>query len=376
MRTICLLAGLCAALVLANRCAAGTSRGKVVLVRAIGDAPGAQSDVFEKDLDTGKTTLLISHKSLPKAFSGRIGHAWPSPSRRYMLLTGWWCWDRKTGTVRRVASEVGSSSQWAPRTDRLLIRDWGSESRQGSLWLYDPSTGRSRSMGSVRQLDLAGWSGHGDGIIVVTCREKGLSTVYFQPITGERKRLFTWNGPMEAVEQSPVGSHFAIFDGKRYWLTDARGRKPANLEIPAGEHGSSRFGVDFLFNRRGDKLALFTSDTYGEPHFGLMKRLWWVDVERKRPHLIAEWDESVRGGLEAPRPAGTAESRQVEGWLDDTSLVVSGRVIHWVGGDAEERSDWHKLWVYRAVSGAQGREVFDSGKRCLDAAWWPGLARK
>ncbi len=84
-----LTAALCLALILgASLPALSKSLGRVILLRPSGSELLSPTDVLEKDLDTGKTTVLISHESLPADFKTIIDSITPSPDGKYLYFSG------------------------------------------------------------------------------------------------------------------------------------------------------------------------------------------------------------------------------------------------------------------------------------------------
>ena len=401
----------CAALVLSFVVSAhAADLGKVLFVRFAGDPENGPADVYEKNLNTDATKLLISHKSLPKSFQTRIDSVNPSPDGRFVVLNespGWiirdgktgksrvmfgygfsysgdeelsgeigggrWCWERKTGAVKQIRKGVGLEHvgmAWSPKGDYLLITEttdgsFNTDSApEGSIQIYNPVSGKSIHFNSINNLGIAEWSGKGDGVIEVTYSSKSISTVLFQPITGKRKMLFSWPRPISNIAQSPDGTTFAIFDDKGYYLTNSKGKNIKTLRIPRQEEC---FSVNLCFNRSGSHLAISTYYCFGEPHINETDQLWSVDVKKASVKRIVEWNECLQG-------SGTAVNRSVIGWLpDDKSIAVEGSICYGEEMPAEMRNNWSILWRYNMLTPTgKGQKLFDSDKGCLGIGYCPG----
>ena len=411
------LAFLYAAVLLGTACAASAaSLGQVLFLRAA--KPGAESpvDVYEKDLDTGETKLLISHKSLPDTFRTRACDVAPSFDGRYLWILsspGWvfhnqstgetrtvfgyafshggeeepidaideadWCWERKTGTIRKIDapqdcigpgwSRSDSNMKWSPEGNRLLGRQDAEEAPYPScLYLYDATAQSVRKLATASELEIAIWSAQADGAVEVLNAPKETSLVWFQPTSGERKTLFTWPREIAAIAQSPDGKTFAVFDSLGNYLVGRDGRHIRKLKMPTEE---KLFWADFWFNTSGSRLAVLTSYSFGEPHLGLIQQLWVVDSKTTRAHRVARWDESFQG-------SGLAVDRWIEGWLpDEKSVLIGGAISYGVEKPADSENDWIKIWSYDTVRcTGRGSVLFDSGKGCLGVEWWPGTTAR
>lgn len=402
---------LCAALVLSLSVSANAADlGKVLFVRFVGNPENGSADVYEKNLNTGAAKLLISHESLPKSFQTRISGVNPSPDARYIVLDespGWvirdgktgksrvmfgygfsysgdeepsgeiggrrWCWDRKTGSIKPIRQGVGLediSLIWSPKGNYLLISEttdgyFNTDSTpEGSIQIYNPTSGKSIHFNNINNLGIAVWGGKGDGVIEVTYSKKGVSTVRFQPIIGKRKMLFTWPRPIRNIAHSPDGTTFAIFDDKGYFLTNSKGTNIKTLRIPRQQEC---FSVNMHFNRSGSHLAISTYYCFGEPHINETDQLWSVDVKKMQVKRIAEWNECFQG-------SGTAINRSVVEWLpDDKTIAVEGCISYGAEMPADSHSDWNKLWSYSMLTPTgKGQELFDSEKGCLGIGYCPG----
>jgi len=410
-----LTAVLCLALILgASPPAHSKSLGSVIFLRASGDALLSPTDVLEKNLDTGKTIVLISHESLPADFKTIIDSITPSPDGKYLYFSGSsgmvfrnkttgetrtvlggtfsfggeeeliasidksdWYWERGKSVTRIdppsdctgdrwYSDELKGRMQWSPKSNLLLgRRDLGRRPYPACLYLYDTATRSARKLCSIQNLDIAIWSADGNGVITVesTPKRKG-SHLSYLPLKGKSRRLFDWPRYVWGVAESPDGSDFVISDEKGFYLVRRGGRQASKLRVPTGE-GS--FDASFQFNKGGDRLAILVSSWSGEPRLSLDQQLWVVDTKSRRADRVVRWVEFFQG-------SDPATERRMQGWLPDGKTVVIVGAISYGEKPVDNANDWFKLWLYDTqLRSGKGDEVFDSGKRCLGVAWW--LAR-
>jgi len=361
--------------------------GRVIYVKTVGDQPSAPADVFEADLDSGSSKVIVSHKSLPKGFETRPEYASLSPSGRYLLVeecTGvitasgrqyghtfafvdgaeksakwigdaYWLLDRKTGAWKRIG-DAGNVDwiAWSPARDRL-----GMQESDGPLRLYDALTGKTQTLPKGEELS---WSAKGDAFISIIRGEgKAPDSVGIRPIGGKRKTLFTWPG-IRSICQSPNGV-FAILDTSAFSVVDGKGKRLAHLKIPVEE---DCFSADLDFSPNGSWLVVGTSYSYGEPHIGLREQTWLVDMKTMRARELAS-----SGGMFGFSADDQVGGLSVEGWLsDDRSLMLTEYTMPGISYGSESQGQSSALRVYDVTGKTKSRKVFDSGPSCIALEWW------
>ena len=386
--------------------------GKVIYLRVTGNKSDSPSDVKEINLFTGQIKTLISHVFLPHTFKSRIGSISPSPDDKYLNILGssaWvfrdnttrkahniygntitydptagitqileesdWCWERGKGVPTKIVppSECTGSSWWAgdsvitwsPKGNKLLgRRDHDEQPDKTCLYIYNPKTKVTQTLSNTRKLDIAVWSGDGKGVIKVRYTKKEKTIVSYSGLNGTNKQLFKWPRQINSIAQSPDTSRYAVYDAIGCYLLSANGRLISKLKIPVKDES---FYVDFRFNRNGNRLAVLTSYSYGEPCIGLDQELWAVDMKSRQSRSIAKWTESFLG-------SNQAVSRRIEEWLpDQRSIAITGAISYGEEQPADSRNDWIQIWTYDTASSKPAEtEIFDSGKGCLGVAFWPG----
>ncbi len=407
-----LIVALSAMLILGNGPAVcSESLGKVVFLRAAaGSASDSPVDVLEKNLDTGDTKMLISHESLPGSFKTRIASASPSSGGQYLYITsspGWvikdratgkarmifgetfsyggeeevvetidkadWCWERGKAVLSGIAVPsdcTGSAwlvsdspTVWSPKGNRLLgRRDLDESPYTNCLYIYDANSRTAKTLSLIRRLNTAVWSGNDNGVIEVRRAKNESSQVSYTGLDGKSRLRFGWPRRVHSIAQSPNGLVFALCDATGCYILGTDGHVISKLKTQTQKES---FDVSFHFNRSGNRLAILTSYWYGEPHVGLDQQLWVVDIESRQASRVARWGEFFQG-------SGLAIERWIEGWLpDQKTVVIAGAISYGAEKPADSENDWIKIWAYNTqLRTGKGTEVFDSGKRCLGAAWW------
>lgn len=403
-----LTTGICSTL---NTTAPLKSKGTVIFLRASGHQSDSKADVMEKNLSTGRIKTIISHKSLPKGFKTRISSATPSPDGKYLHIvgsSGWvfkdkatgkirtifgesfsyggeeepsgainssdWCWDRERAILTRISppaeaagygwTSSDSPAVWSPKGNRLLIkRDFQEAPYTNWVYIYDAKTRSVRTI-STGAIDLAVWSGTGSGVIESKYTEGNGSIVSYAGAGVKTKELFKWPREISSIAQSPDGSILAVFDLSACYLLKINGRLISKLRVPVQEE---TFSVTFQFNTSGTCLAAFTSYSYGEPHIGLAQQLWVTDIKSMKTHKIANWNETFQG-------SDLATDRWILGWLpDQKTFAICGSIDYGAEKPADSANDWIKIWTYNSdLRASKGTQIYDSGKGCLGATWYPG----
>ncbi len=353
--------------------------GKLGRVLLLKPKPGGYADLFERDLDTDSTELLISYRWFPKTFVWPVEAVKPSPDGEYLALIEsvnvfsgggrCWVWERKTGRVSKVSDDsLGSAGfDWLPEGKRLLVHDdagglYFDGPYDGSIAFYDAATHKLSKLGPVKGLVLAVPASKSSNVIEVLSIKGDRSSVYMQPSVGERKFLFQWPGLIFSIIQSPDSSRFVFYDFDNYYVTDTRGRNARKFKIPAV---NENLLTTFKFNNSGTRVGVFTEYCAGEPHVNKTQQLWVADVRSGHAWRIAKWEELFQG-------RDLAIARTLEGWLPDaSSIVISGDLYYGIEKPADTEHDWCKLWSYNTDrKNTKSIQLFDSGKGWYGAAWW------
>jgi hypothetical protein len=397
-----LIVFVCAVLISLTSYAAG--QGKVIFSKATSSGDSAPSDVYEKDLDSGKTKLLISHQSLPKTFRTFITQVTPSQDGKYIAFhecSGVIIKDKKTGATRKEFGGSISSYGHEVISKRFPARDWCFDRQSGRfnmigsfreesektwanglllikpdeptterLTIYSPKAKRTILSKSFPRLQSAFWASKDEGVVIVNAGrdEKKGSSVSLLSLNGKQRTLFRWPKSIGAIAQSPDVSTFAIFDRVGIFLVSRTGSKLKTLNIPVEK---DNFNVSFQFSHKGKELAVFTSYDYGEPLINWDDKLWIVDLTTLQATPEAKWSETF-----APYDPPTPYRRLLCWMPDDKMILILGNIIYFPEDGNGSEGDWYKLWSYDPTrpfveNEDHGQLLFDSSKGCRGLAWIP-----
>lgn len=370
------LVAFCALLVSAGM-SANASYGKLIYAQTPDKRPYGPSDVFERNLDTGKSQVVISHKSFPKGFRGFISYLDISRDGRYLMIGEFtkpyegnsipaipnisrvWLWDRKTHHVDAVPRPSGSPVGWSQGNRYFAFLEYDTQ----VSW-YDVLTVKPKSAKLPKPCQDAVWSSTRESLLLACADYDDKTRVYEQPVSGTRRVLLSRLVGIESLAHSPDGQSYALSDGKSVYTT-GKGRT-SKRRIPIATDPDHLNNVNFLYNSAGGKLAIINRYSYGEPAVNTNESLWVADVSNGKATSLASWVTSV------PPYDGTTVFHSIEGWASDSkSVLVSAEI----SSDSKYgyRSDWRQIWAYN-LDGPKnkGRKLFDSGPGCLVITWYPG----
>ena len=356
---------------------ANASYGKLIYAQAFDKRPYGSSDVFERNLDTGKSQIIIPYKSLPKDFRGYISYLSVSGDGRYLMIgvctkpyegnsipatpsiSRLWLWNRKTRNVVAVPRPSGSPVGWSHGSRCYAFLEYDTQ----VSW-YDAVTGKLKIAKLPKTCQEAVWSSTRESLLLACAGYDEKTTVYEQPMSGRRLILFGGLVGILSLEQSPSGQRYALCDGKSVYTIGKGGSRKRRLPIATdADHLNN---MQFSYSSADSKLAIVNRYSYGEPAVNTSESLWVADVSSSKATSLASWVTSV------PPYGGTSIFHWIEGWASDSkSVLVSAEI----SSDSKYgyRSDWHQIWAY-SLTGPKnkGRPLFDSGPGCLAITWWPG----
>lgn len=344
--------------------------GKIIYACTIDGTDSGLSDIWEADLETGSTKLLIPHTAFPKDSSASIGSLAASPNGAQLAIVPgsqfyaepMWVWVRNGRKFAKISDiSFDAILLWSPSGNRLLFAY-----PQGRyFYVYDAVTGKTHDF-ELNEESCYSWS-PGDDVVAAVGSWSSKSVVYLQPRDGTQRRvLFKWPGGIMDIVRSPTKSQFALFDGGPVTITDGRGKHAVETAVTIVH---TNFDLDLAYNRQGDRLAVLTSYTSGEPHVNWDDTVWSVNLSTMKTSKVAAWSESYLG---IQPDKGSATHRELIGWMPDgRSILISAQTI-W-GGDVatDNREDRFGLYTYNTVTKKE-KKLFDSGPGCLAITWHPG----
>ena len=392
-----------AAAVMPCSASAASRYGRVIYALTANKQPTGPADVFERDLDTGKTKVLISRKGFPNAFEGHIVSLAISPNGRSLAIIGKsgegdratdsiWVWEREHNRFRGLLGEQSHRYEhwWSPSGRYLLIRDSGTrvlfESRwvfENDLWLYDAERRQLRRLEQIKDPSIAAWSTTDDAVIAAGRSGEGAIVYLLTPRTGRQQVLFKWPQAIYSITPLGGGSGYALSSGYSMnyvktgiYLTDGRGGHPRKLAIPkvheneATEEGGLSAG--FALNGSGARLAVLAEYSHGMPALSWTKQLWCVEPRKLSSLLVGEWEGRDLFPDQMEAPPWTYTSYDLVGWLPGGRSVLMCARTRGVKQDGSP-ADHLALWAYdMAQQNAEGKQLFDSGPGCLGMTWWAG----
>ena len=357
---------------------ANASYGKLIYAQTLDKRPCGRSDVYERDLDTGRSQVIISHKSLPKRFAGYISYLSVSGDGRYLMIGEYtkpyegnsipatpvisrlWLWDSKTHHLITVPTLSGKPIGWSHGNRYFAFLEYDKQ----VSW-YDAATSKSKSVKLPKTCEDAVWSSTRESLLLACAGYNERTPVYEQPVSGTRRVLFGGLVGIESVKQSPDGQSYALCDGKNVYIIGKGGTGKRRLPIATDpDHLNS---ADFSYNATGSRLVILNTFSYGEPAVNIQESLWVVAVNSGKATNLATWLTDV-----PPGDGSTTICHSPEGWSSDgKSILVSAEI----SSDSKYgyRSDWSQIWAY-SLDGPKnkGRLLFDSGPGCLAITWYPG----
>lgn len=361
-------------LLLAAGTSATASYGKLIYAETLDKRPYGPSDVFERNLDTGKSQTIISHKSLPKEFRGYISYLSVSGDGRYMMIGEWtkayevntipatpriarlWLWNRKTHRLVAVPRLSGGPIGWSHGNRYFAFLEYDTQ----VSW-YDTVTGKSKSARLPKTCDLAVWSSTRDSLLLACAGDDEKTSVYEQPVSGARRVLFGGLVGIQSLDQSPDRQSYVLCDGKSVY-TMGKGRK---RRLPIATDPDHLNNADFSYNSTGSRLAILNSYSYGEPAVNIDESLWVADMKTGKATNLTSWVTDV-----PPGDGSTTIYHSPAGWSSDgRSIIISSEI----SSDSKfgYRSDWSQIWAY-SLTGPKnkGRKLFESGPGCLAITWY------
>ena len=332
---------------------AASRYGRVVYALTPANKPAGRADVFERDLDTGKTTLLISRNGFPNAFEGNTVSLAISPNGRFLAIVGRsgegdratdsiWVWEREHSRFRGLLGERSHEYEywWSPSGRYLLIRDSGPRRLfeghwidEDDLWLYDTERRQLRQAGQVKDLTTATWSTKDEAVVVANAAEGRASVCLLTPHTGRQRTLFKWSGAIQAITRLAGGSGYALASGYSMndvrtgvYLTDGRGGHPRKLAIPKVHENEATLegGMDAesALNGSGTRLAVLAEYTHGMPALSWTKQLWCVETGKLSSLLVGEWEGRDFFPDQMEAPPWTQTFYDLVGWLPGGRSVL------------------------------------------------------
>jgi hypothetical protein len=354
------------------------SNGRVVYAWSTGASGGDISDVFEHNLDTGRTTMLVSHKSLPRSFTAPINSIAISPSGRYVAVVhyvdgccctignrkgGCWILDRQTGRIRilfREPDEFIRTAIWTPSGKNLLLL--GNDD-----YLYSVRSGRMHEL----PFHLDSTDDHycltDSGAVDNWGGTSESSTMCLRLFSNGREvTLFNWPKRIDSIERSPAGSAYVFSDMDGVYYRSGKTTRNLGIHWPPICSESRRFVVDhfdtdLMFNDSGSRLAALV--VAGGYDFRTAVRkleqdLWLAHTSRSVATRLSAWRQTEKDNV-------PYVERSLAGWTSDgTRIIVKERTDDWA---------MSRLVSYRTDSpGSNGNALFHAGDRCLAMSWWPG----
>ncbi len=310
------------------------SADKAMYVDLTGDlSTNPLSNVWQKDLVSGETSLLISHESVPKDFGTRIEEVTPSPDGGYLLIwagdaldvtykdgktvrqygpwmdtngsvktkeidRSYWVWSFKNRTMRRLigVSQGGDSVAWDPAKPRLMVAKYAEYSdddkrlvKPGSLRSYDPATGKMTTLLTFRTRGEPTWTPAG-GLQLAQSDLGGsiVDRIVRLDMKGKARVLTTGSKAAAKVCPCKGGAIIPSYLNGFIYLTTSRGTTRFQVDKDLGDSWTK---VDFLFDKSKGRLAAFYSCSHGPGHLMKYERLWIIDTKTCKAHLQAKWDQ-------------------------------------------------------------------------------------
>lgn len=383
MRRACLL-GICLIVLVGCSSPLPNSYGKIVYALTKDKSPSGKVTVYEKDLDSGKVSVLIPRDGFPKEFKGYVSDLNISPDGRHLMITEvvesskgksdadsefterLWVWARESKSFRLAMAEVDGGSVgelmgWSPGGDLFGV---GS---QKALSVYSLSSGNVRKIKMSSRSDVT-WSARDDRVIVVWTGENDVDTVYEQPLDDTRPRPLFHGKWIRSIREAPDRSVYAVALQDSISLVNRKGRRLHPTPIRPG--GDTAMITDLCFGQSARGLAVVISYAYGEPHIHDVQQLWSVDVNTGKSVMLDTWEGTQAFPFWSSGDIGYIK-HSVAGWSsDEKHLLVHGEV-QWETETGDLRFDRDLLSVYSVDRPkSEGRELFDSGKGCTGFTWW------
>ncbi len=388
-----LLLALLAAVILAS----GVRADRVVYTKLVGAELTADThrwdvqsklltDLWQKDLVTGKTTLLVSHDAVPGGFKTRIEEAKPSPDNAYLLIEAgagqtltfpdgrveqqygtelrtppnakgafirpsYWVYSFGKGRMlQKTVSDSGRYPLWSPGGLQLLNFKYAvldpktrREINPALARVYDVATETNRTIAELPTNGSAYWASDGSGVIVTPYANGKARTLI--SLDGRRRTL-----PREL--KRPDSTTQPVYFTKDTVHLKIGGKK-SSFKVGPEPETSPFTGVEFVYNKSRTKLAVFWKCDYGEPHINLKEQIWIVDMKTGAVQKHGDWSQSFFD-----------MSRNVLAWTADNSALI---FQEWSNAGTPLGLKKYVL----TNTGVDVQPYFDPGKGCVSVTYLP-----
>lgn len=335
----------------------------------------AMTDVWQTDLVTGMSELLISHESLPREFKTRIRDATPSHNGDYFLVNsaagmiitykdgrvdrqyesfhwsdedpkledidpGCWVWNRKTGKMIRLVDDTshrGIGLTWSPKRSLLLIDEIfesddeisNRNKKPGIVQVYDPATNKMTRLGAQIRSCGAKWTPDSRAVMIREYHPRSLRLFrdWYVPLTGKPRVTPGWTTPEKLDMRSHRGSPYAVWDKGTMTLSVLKKGRMVPVTVINAETDDGFYSVTTTFDRSGKRIAFLSSYVHGEPHINLDENLWVADLRTGKTRACGYWSQSC--GYDTMRSV-LAWSRRGDGLIINEDGGSGFRLVKYV----------------------------------------------
>ncbi|MHB1000699.1 MAG: hypothetical protein ACYC27_15770 [Armatimonadota bacterium] len=376
---------------------------KALYVNLISDSPVTLTDLWQKDLVSGETSLLISHTSVPKDFNTRIDSVNPSPDGAYLLIESsiaydiiykdgrkerqygngphggennakytlldpkyrFWVWGFKDRKMRPVIS-IGPNDlaivTWDTAQSRLLIASPAKYSdppkqrllKKGSLRSCDPATGVTRTLFEFQNPGDLMWSVNGELQLAKTDGPAVIQLLQFD-MKGKARVLPTKPGKSDKVSSCKPGDLLPYYIDGAVYLTSSNGTTRFIVEKNLGHTWEDPWTfVEFAFDKDKDRLVVLYIRVSGPGHLVRNEHLWIVDTKTCKARVAVQWKQKGIADLERELLAWTPQG---------DGVIIRERQIH-------ENSYSLKKCVL-TDHGVNIKTLLPDDKRCIWTVYMP-----
>lgn len=339
--------------------------GKVIYVQSVDGSMSGPAQLWERDLDSGKTRNLDPNNSVP-GFKYLANSILASPDGNYVafgpatykgiainkLEIGFWV---KSGNlVTIIGKKWNATNEYRLATDYLAYPNGIYNTVNPGASTDYPST-KTKEVNLVFEKEALVIGFKGNRSVVYK------QTIYFKKPT----QLFTWPRDIHSIAYSADWSKFAIHDTKGIFLVDKKGK--VLKQFAALTDGT--FHVDFAFSKKGS-LAFLIDHSYGEPSVNLTETLWVVPAKSQTATEVTKWQDYLGNVTVAEN--GTYTTREILGWAsDDQNLILAGQIMTSADAKVNRKPNQYSiLEVNTTLPTENVRTLFMTGKGTSAITWY------